>query len=152
MHLSKDDVEQIVNEVWSSMLGLPVETYHGDTPPTIEGEALSGSVGVSGATDCLICLEVNAGAARTFGAAMFGLAEDEASEEDIADAVGELTNMVGGNIKSLLPEPSSLSLPVVAQGKSPTLRVPSAKKMLDAVYLCGEHPIVITVWNRLNQS
>lgn len=152
MHLSNDDVVAIVNEVWSSMLGLPVEPLDLEERPKIEGPAVSGSVGVSGATDCLICVEMDAAAARQFGATMFGLAEDEASDDDISDAVGELTNMVGGNIKSLLPEPSSLSLPVVAQGNSPTLKVPSAKKLLDSTYVCGEHLLAVTVWNRVSQS
>ncbi|WP_168582430.1 chemotaxis protein CheX [Gephyromycinifex aptenodytis] len=149
MHLDSEDVAQIVNEVWSSMLGLPVEALALETPPTIDGGAVAGSVGVSGATECLICVEMSADAARLFGATMFGLDEADASNDDISDAIGELTNMVGGNIKSLLPEPSSLSLPVVAQGTSPTLKVPSAKKMLDATYMCGEYPLIVTVWNRV---
>jgi chemotaxis protein CheX len=31
--------------------------------------------------------------------------------EDVDDALGELANVLGGNVKSLLPEPSSLGLP-----------------------------------------
>jgi chemotaxis protein CheX len=31
--------------------------------------------------------------------------------EDVEDALGELANVLGGNVKSLLPEPSSLGLP-----------------------------------------
>lgn len=150
MHLSHDDVAAIVNEVWSSMLGLPVDPLDIENPPQIEGPAVSGSVGVNGATDCLICVEMSSDAARLFGATMFGLSEEEASEDDISDAIGELTNMVGGNIKSLLPEPSALSLPVVAQGTSPTLKVPSATKLIHSTYICGDKPIVVTVWNRLS--
>lgn len=150
MHLSSEDVAQIVNEVWSSMLGLPVDLLDVEPRPKIVGDAVSGSVAVSGATDCLICVEMSSEAAQVFGATMFGMEVGEASEDDVSDAIGELTNMVGGNVKSLLPEPSSLSLPVVAEGKSPTLKVPSATKLLDAVYICDEHPLVVTVWNRLN--
>jgi hypothetical protein len=32
-------------------------------------------------------------------------------DEDVADALGELANVLGGNVKSLLPQPSSLGLP-----------------------------------------
>ena len=31
--------------------------------------------------------------------------------EDVADALGELANVLGGNVKSMLPEPSTLGLP-----------------------------------------
>ena len=36
---------------------------------------------------------------------------------DIADALGELANIIGGNVKSLLPEPCALSLPHVLVGR-----------------------------------
>ena len=146
MHLSSDDVAQIVQEVFSSMLGLDIE------PVEIEvdhaGAAVAGSVGVSGATDCLISMEMQEQAARAVAAAMFGLDAPDVSDDDIADAVGELTNMVGGNIKSLLPEPSTLSLPVVAHGRIPTLKVVGGKQLLNQAFLSGEYPVYVRVWNR----
>ena len=39
-------------------------------------------------------------------------------DEDVADALGELANVLGGNIKSVLPGPSSLGLPQI--GSAPT--------------------------------
>ena len=146
MHLSSDDVAQIVQEVWSSMLGLEID------PVDIEVEkgepSVAGSVGVTGASDCLISLEISEIGARQLAAAMFGLDEDDVSDDDIGDTVGELTNMVGGNIKSLLPEPSTLSLPVVAHGAAPTLRVVGAKTLLHQVFMCGDRPFFVNVWNR----
>ncbi len=146
MHLSSDDVAQIVQEVWSSMLGLDVEPLEAEIDSS--GPAVAGSVGVSGAADCLISMEMQAAAARAVAAAMFGLSDADVSDDDVADAVGELTNMVGGNIKSLLPEPSTLSLPVVAQGTIPALRVVGAKVLLSQGFVSGDHPIYVNVWNR----
>ena len=146
MHLSSDDVAQIVQEVFSSMLGLEIE------PVEIEidnsGAAVAGSVGVSGATDYLISMEMQEQAARAVAAAMFGLDAPDVSDDDIADAVGELTNMVGGNIKSLLPEPSTLSLPVVAQGESPTLKVVGGQNLLSQTFVVGDGLVLVSVWNR----
>ena len=83
MHLSSDDVAQIVQEVFSSMLGLDIE------PAEIEienaGAAVAGSVGVSGATDCLISMEMQEEAARAVAGAMFGLEAPDVSDDDIAD-------------------------------------------------------------------
>lgn len=146
MHLSSDDVAQIIQEVWSSMLGIDVDAVEMARPET--KDAVAGSVGVTGATDCLISMEMAAEGARRFAATMFGMSDEDASDDDIADAIGELTNMVGGNIKSLLPEPSTLSLPVVAQGKSPTLRVPGGKPLLEAGYIADGFAMYLTVWNR----
>lgn len=40
--------------------------------------------------------------------------QEEVGPEDLADAFGEIANVVGGNLKSLLPEHAVLSLPTVA--------------------------------------
>jgi len=39
---------------------------------------------------------------------------EEVSTEDLADAFGEIANVVGGNVKSLIDVPASLSLPSVS--------------------------------------
>ena len=146
MQLSSDDVAAIVQEVWSSMLGLEFEPVQLEHPP--EGDAVAGSVGVNGAADCLIALELDVQAARTVASTMFGLDPDATGQDDIADTVGELTNMVGGNIKSLLPEPSTLSLPVVAHGRIPTIKVVGAQVLLNQLFLMGSDSVRVSVWNR----
>lgn len=150
MHLSSDDVAQIIQEVWSSMLGIDAEPI--DMPRPHPDTAVAASVSVTGETDCLIAMEMGGDGARRFAATMFGLSDDDASEDDIADGIGELTNMIGGNIKSLLPEPSTLSLPFVATGQSSTLRVPGGKPLLEAGYVAGGFPMFLTVWNRPARS
>jgi chemotaxis protein CheX len=37
----------------------------------------------------------------------------DVTQSDIVDAVGELANVIGGNVKALLPQPCQLSLPHV---------------------------------------
>jgi chemotaxis protein CheX len=50
--------------------------------------------------------------ARRIAATMFMQGED-VSESDLRDAFGEVVNMLGGNLKALLPPPCQLSLPTV---------------------------------------
>ena len=38
------------------------------------------------------------------------------SAADVTDAVGELVNIIGGSVKSLMPQPTVLSLPSVRTG------------------------------------
>jgi chemotaxis protein CheX len=71
---------------------------------------------------------------------------DELADSDIADAVGELANIVGGNVKSLLPPPTTLSLPVVAWGGAALLVWPDVERSIRAeLSWCGE-PLTVTVW------
>lgn len=48
----------------------------------------------------------------------------DVSEEDLRDAFGETANVIGGNIKSLLPDQGRLMLPQVA-GRAPAVDAPA---------------------------
>jgi chemotaxis protein CheX len=118
------DVQMVVEEVWSSFLGAEEPLL-----PGMPGELATGwsaAVTVSGAWDGMISVEVPTEMAEEVTRRM--LAVDEAADEDVADAVGELVNMIGGNVKSLMPGPSALSLPVVAAGR--------VARSSDAVEVC----------------
>ena len=141
------DVQAIVEQVWSSFLGeaepllpRPVEAGR----PFEADDAWSAAVSISGGWDAGVTVELPAVVARSLTATMLDLAEaDVVDEADVADAVGELVNMVGGNIKSLMPGPSVLSLPAVAAGRAvhPTGSVELAR--FDGVW--AGQPVRVTV-------
>ena len=116
------DVHAIVDQVWSSFLGeaeplLPAPVVLGQPFPA--DRAWSAAVSVSGGWDATVTVELSATVALSLTATMLGLSGPEETEDgDVADAVGELVNMVGGNVKSLMPGPSVLSLPAVAAGRA----------------------------------
>lgn len=110
------DVEAVVVEVWASLLGPeePVLPWQHESFAT----GWAASVTITGAWEGTVVLELTAELAEDATRTMLDLATDHAPDDaDVADAVGELVNMVGGNVKSLMPEPSLLSLPVVAAGR-----------------------------------
>jgi chemotaxis protein CheX len=116
------DVQAIAEQVWSSFLGeteplLPRPVEPGR--PFDAEDAWSAAVAISGGWDATVTVELSADLALALTTTMLGLDEAETAEDgDVADAVGELVNMVGGNIKSLMPGPSVLSLPAVAAGRA----------------------------------
>lgn len=153
MRLLDTDITRIVQDVWSAMLGLDVEPARLLEPATsseIDTDAhMTGSVTITGASDCVVALQLQRRPARTFAAAMFGLEPDDVGDDEVVDALGELTNMVGGSIKSLLPEPSWLSLPAVSNGQAIQLRVPGAEDThAVALHSAGER-ILLRVWSRI---
>jgi chemotaxis protein CheX len=110
---SLTDVQMVVEEVWSSFLGV-------DEPLVLGGaDALetgwSAAVTVTGGWEGMVVVELPTTVAEEVCRRMLGVADIH--DEDVADAVGELVNMIGGNVKSLMPGPSVLSLPVVAAGR-----------------------------------
>ena len=65
--------------------------------------------------------------------------------EDVADAFGEIANVVGGNVKAALPGPSALGLPEV--GDAPQVRNPADVVRVDAVW--RGQPVAISVQGAL---
>ena len=53
---------------------------------------------------------------RRAAAIMFNQPEDQLNDDDERDVVGELTNVVAGNIKALIPGSNSISLPTIIDG------------------------------------
>jgi chemotaxis protein CheX len=74
------------------------------------------------------------------------LAMDEAeavSDADFADAVGELANVVGGNVKSLVTNPGALTLPVVTH-EHPAMG--SATCLLNTYFGWKGAPLGVGLW------
>lgn len=107
------DVQMVVEEVWSSFLGADEPLVLGVPGTLVTG--WSAAVTVTGAWAGMVSIELPTSVAEEVCRRMLGV--EETHDEDVADAVGELVNMIGGNVKSLMPGPSVLSLPVVAAGR-----------------------------------
>ena len=83
-------------------------------------------------------VRVSAALARLLAARM--LASDDPSRDDLLDAVGELGNIAGGNVKSLLFTSARLSLPSAALGDTvlPASREGSAEPTVIRALVLGE--------------
>jgi chemotaxis protein CheX len=143
--VTAEQVSEIARDVWGSFLALDLVHVPGAAEP-LEGSTVAGCVHVSGGWSGSIFVECTRGHADAAAAAMFAAEPGSLSEDEVADALGELTNMVGGNVKGLLPAPSTLSIPSVALGEHCHVRVPGAR-LVEGVLLVGESgPVRITVW------
>lgn len=68
-------------------------------------------------------------------------ADEEVSTADLIDAFGEVANVVGGNIKALIPDPGTLSLPQVGKDL-PIAALPDHQVILR----WWGSPILISLW------
>ena len=85
-------------------------------------------------------------------AALLALPEDEASEDDVADAVGELVNMIGGNVKSLVESPSALSLPHVVTQPGTHQSWPGAKEVCRIDGTWNGEAVTVMVYAGVNEG
>lgn len=117
-----DDLHWIAEEVWNALLGEEEILAPRPVPPGSpfdEPGTWSAAVSINGGWQGYVTVELGAAVAADLTAKMLALPADEpVADGDVADAVGELVNMIGGNVKSLMPGPSVLSLPMVAAGRA----------------------------------
>lgn len=145
---SADDLEVITREVWTSFLdGDPAGLLPGGAG--VVSERVTGCVHLSGAYVGSIMLECSAAAARDAAAALFSMQPGDVTHGEVVDAIGELANMVGGNVKSMLPGPSVLSLPAVVHGQ---LAVPGAQVVREVRLTWRNEPLTVSLWQQAAQA
>ena len=101
------------------------------------------SIAVTGGWSGRITLDVSRAGADVLARRM--LLSDEVSEDDVTDAVGELVNVLGGNVKGLLLEESALGLPQVLTHDEPAPRG-AAVEVCHAELVWAGHPVDVRVW------
>ncbi len=113
-------VSGAMNEVFDTMLSMSIELADESARPTFEGERIVGSVGFAGKAVGSVSIHVTMPFARTLTAAMLGMEEEDIEEdEEVHDVIGELSNMVGGDLKSRLCDEGltcDLSIPSITTG------------------------------------
>lgn len=118
-------LRRVAEEVWASMLGMSL-TGEPEPPPAPGSPTVTGTIEIGGAWEGKVDVRCSEALARRAAAAMFGMAPEDVTEAEIADALGEIANMAGGNLKALLPSGSKLSLPHVTSDQWPEAKDPEA--------------------------
>jgi chemotaxis protein CheX len=135
MQFIEPEICNYTESVWDSILSLKVTRSEDNFCPIGKEDTLAGCVHIVGAWEGAIALQCPKPLARKAAAIMFSVKEENTTMEMIQDAIGELTNMIGGNIKSLLPSPCYLSLPTVAVTDY-NLHIPNTELITKVTFEC----------------
>jgi chemotaxis protein CheX len=107
----------IVERLWQTTLKLPLRHLPDAGVLFTEGtETLTASIRFGGSFPALLSMTCSASLAQCIAAAMFQVRADRATSRDVHDALGEVINILGGNLKAVLSPSCQLSLPAVADG------------------------------------
>jgi chemotaxis protein CheX len=114
-------IRDAVKEVFRSMLSMEVDAELTTPLPTDPGGQIIGSVGFIGEVNGIIYIYAGAGFARIITSRLLGMTETEVDPgEMVTDAIGELSNMVAGYVKSRLCNgglPCTITIPSVVRGQ-----------------------------------
>ncbi len=113
-------VNQIVEHVFQTMLAMEVKATDVPVP---KGDLITAVISLSGAWKGAVLVECGLPEAFLFTSRMTGIDLPSALNDDVRDALGELANMVGGNLKSVLPGGVGLSLPTVVWGNDYKMQI-----------------------------
>ena len=108
-------------EVFETMIFMDLEEPC-EPAQQIEGDSLLGSITFKNSIEGCLAIRCSVPCARTIAANMLGIdASDEISEAEVCDALGEVTNMVMGSLKSRLADDTGevqVSIPTVVRGQN----------------------------------
>lgn len=142
------DLDRIISDIWAAMLGLSLEPHH-DAPVFAPDERVAtGIVQITGDFEGAVTVQLTARKASQVAGLMFAMEPDEIGADEVSDAVGELANMAGGNVKSILSGSCQLSLPSVTSGRDYHVSVPGTIVRDKIGMTCEGELVVITMLAR----
>lgn len=147
MEFDKNLLMEVVESVWLSTIGLSIEPTEDLTPPEgADARYLYGRVEIQGAWNGVATITCPTTLARQAMSIMCDVDQDTLTDDEVKDALGEVTNMIGGNVKSLVPGPSHLTLPQVGAGFDDGLSTAGGAKPVSQVgFTCLGELLMVTL-------
>lgn len=129
-------------DVFSTMLGMEVvtEPAFSETAGAAIFDGIIGLIGMTGDWTGASRICASASLACRISAALL-MADYPSVNEEVLDAMAELTNMIVGNVKTALEEelgPMALSIPTVIFGRNYQARSAGVSEWLVVPFRCGE--------------
>lgn len=136
-----DDIRAIAASIWETLFTQPLERRFNEG--AVPEPTVTGCVTIEGAWHGAVMLSCERSLAGTLAGELFQSASP--SPEEVRDTIGELTNMLAGNLKALLPHPSRISLPSVAGGGDYEFSVVGTARVAAVRFRCGDGALEVTV-------
>ena len=150
--VTEGDLAEMAEQVWVSYLdpeGVNPLVAHGDMKQVSE---VHSTVSITGSWHGHLVYASSRNAARKAAAAFLAMEPDEVAQEDISDVLGELANIVGGNVKAMLPAGCFLSLPTVVLAPDTASYYPAAERISGLYGVWDGEPVSISMWQSVKQE
>jgi len=135
MNGQEQELAELIQDVWSAVLGVDAESCLQADGKT-DTDHMCARVAIHGDWEGTLMLACPESVSRLAASIMFAVEPEEATEQDLFDAMGELINVIAGNARCLYGEATSISLPDVYEGDA--FDPDSEKVISDVSFLCEE--------------
>lgn len=143
MYVDEETLSQVTSDICCTMLGLPMYPVFEDGPAEA---SLLAKVHISGEWNATLEVATTSAVAMQIAAQMFELEPVGIQTADLYDALGEIANMVGGNVKGIINGELDLSLPSVQTCAGPTVAIAGSTIVRMA---CPDGPLTVTLWETI---
>ncbi len=150
MLVTEGDFYGIIQDTWNSTLGFQVDRATSAESCAIG--AFTVCVKITGAWDGEVRLYCSSPLARSIAAAIFQVEADNAGSDEILDALSELIHIVGGNLKALLPQPVTLSLPSLPDPTNWAQTTPQWQMVHRLTLMSEGHPFIVSLLGDLSAA
>jgi chemotaxis protein CheX len=121
IHLQPGELAQVVESVFRAMLTMEVTETQASWFPS--EERLTAAVHLAGDWNGVVLLECDRWQACQFAGRFLSTDPPEKVDDVVRDMLGEMVNMIGGNLKCVLARGLRLSMPSVVDGSDYSLRI-----------------------------
>ncbi len=152
MAIRQQDLIAMNEQIWSSMLGITIVTSESTEVPLHGASFIGACVQLVGAWQGAVLVDCSRALALRAAQSFQGKREQEVSVDEVRDTVGELANMAAGSLKALLPQPTHISLPSVADGSDYDLTVRRGKVLLQCPFESAGEPLLVSLIEREREA
>lgn len=143
IEISPSELAQIVESVFRTMMSLQVDVC--EKPWFASGDRLTSAIHLSGDWNGAVLLECDQRQACRFAGRFLSMDPPKMVDDVVRDVLGELANMIGGNLKCVLTRGIRMSMPSVVDGSDYSVRICGAEVRERLSFQCAEGLFWVTV-------
>lgn len=144
METYRQPAVRAVGEVFRTMMD--TETWALAKPPSpLPDHPIVGAVYLAGGLGGAMLLETWAEQAFVWTQKLMSVPPPQSFDDDVRDCIGELASMIAGNLKSMFPAETELSMPSVVEGRQFTIRLIGGHQKIKVDFASPDGPFSITL-------
>ncbi|MBN1477896.1 chemotaxis protein CheX [Candidatus Sumerlaeota bacterium] len=145
---SASQISEMTASVFSQMFNLTVQLSDSGCNFADSSATVTSCVQISGDWVGAVIFQTPRELAAKITSALFMEEAATLADEDIHDAMGEVGNVLAGNLKASLPGSSTLALPSVTAGTDYSIDVRGCHPITRVAFECESLPFTVTVLHK----
>lgn len=137
MPMDNSRIEELIENCWFATSGIQIEPTSDEEMSVTDSLCVATVIFTGGEREGSLTVAMQEDLSKEIAGKMFELSVDELSFDDIRDSMGEVANVLAGNLKSDFFRDNELSKPLVMQGGSDLLTVFMVEVIFQKVFLTG---------------